>query len=156
MSRKYLDKVRLGQLAASFPSLLEFSGEEAEPAVLVATGEIAKVLAFLKQDPLYDYDMLNNLTAVDYPEYFEVVYHLYSRQNRHTVTVKTRAAKDLPEVESVTGLWPGANFQEREVYDLLGIHFRNHPNLQRILLPDTFIGYPLRKDFKAVKPEMRC
>ncbi|MPM97653.1 NADH-quinone oxidoreductase subunit 5 [bioreactor metagenome] len=107
----------------------------------------------LKTAEQYQFNMLRNLSAVDYVEYLEMVYHLYSLPLRHKITIKTRCASEDLHVDSVTAIWPSANFQEREVYDLLGVKFTGHPDLRRILMPDEFTGHPLRKSFKVgVRP----
>ena len=94
------------------------------------------------------FDYLNYVTAVDYYSYFEVVYQLTSLEHNHSVIIKTRCyGRDNPVVPSVVGLWQGADFQEREIYDLMGIKFEGHPNLKRIFLWEGFPGHPLRKDF---------
>ncbi len=96
----------------------------------------------------HSYDYLANLTSVDYADCYEVVYHLASTKKGGPVLgVKIRAEKENPKVPSLTPIWPGANFQEREVYDMMGIHFEGHPNMKRILLWEGFEGYPLRKDW---------
>jgi NADH-quinone oxidoreductase subunit C len=93
-------------------------------------------------------DYLNNLTAVDRLDYFEVVYHLSSLTHNHSLVLKTKCfGRDNPSVPSVVGLWRGADFQEREVYDLMGIAFSGHPNLKRILLWEGYPGHPLRRDY---------
>lgn len=104
------------------------------------------VFRCLKEQHGYDY--LANLTSVDYEDCYEVVSHLSSiRKGGGPVCVKVRAEKESPVVPSLTSLWPGANFQEREVYDMMGIRFEGHPSLKRILLWEGFEGYPLRKDY---------
>ncbi len=93
---------------------------------------------------------MSSITAVDYIDHFEVVYHLKSLITLSKATIKTKIGFDRenqPEIDSVYTLWKGADFQEREVFDLMGIYFNNHPNLKRILLWDGFPGHPLRKDF---------
>lgn len=89
------------------------------------------------------------ISGVDYPEQdvFEVVYHLYSYGKREPLVIKARCPRTDPSLPSVTGLWKAALFLERETYDLLGIRFDGHPNLQRILLPEPWVGHPLRKDY---------
>ena len=97
------------------------------------------------------YDYLSNVTGVDYlgfGDYFEVVYHAYRTSGGKALTLKTRTPRDVATVPSVVSVWPGADFQEREAYDQLGIHFSGHPNLKRILLWEGFQGHPLRKDWK--------
>jgi len=95
----------------------------------------------------FGFNHLANLTAVDYSEDFELVYHLYSIPDNNKVCVKTRVPRNSAELDSLIDIWPTADWQEREVYDLMGIKFQGHPNLIRVLLPDDFTGHPLRKDF---------
>ncbi len=115
---------------------------------------IVEVLRMLRDDPELEFEMLTDLTAVDYlgevPR-FEVVYHLYSVAKNHRVRIKARVAEDAPEIESAVSLWPSADWMEREVWDLYGIRFRNHPDLRRILLYEQFDGHPLRKDYPKEK-----
>ncbi|KUG04899.1 nadh-ubiquinone oxidoreductase chain c [hydrocarbon metagenome] len=101
----------------------------------------------LKLRDEYGFNHLANLSSVDYNEEFEVVYHLYSIPANDKVCVKTRVPRNSAEVDSLIDIWPTADWQEREVYDLMGIKFKGHPNLIRVLLPDDFDGHPLRKDF---------
>lgn len=102
----------------------------------------------LKTLPGLEFDYLNNLTAVDRFDYFEVVYHLSSVKHNHSLVLKTKCfGRDNPAVPSVFSLWRGADYQEREVYDLLGVTFSGHPNLKRILLWDGYDGHPLRRDY---------
>ncbi len=112
----------------------------------ISPEDLLDLMARLKRD--YGFNYLSNLTAVDFGETFEMVYHLYVITDNHKVGVKTREPRDLAQLDSVMSIWPPADWQEREVYDLMGIHFKGHPNLVRILLPDDFVGHPLRKDFK--------
>jgi NADH-quinone oxidoreductase subunit C len=93
---------------------------------------------------------LSTVTAVDwYPEEprFEVVYHLHSLERNERLRLKCRVTGENPEIDSVTAIWRGANWYERETFDLFGIRFRNHPDLRRIMLPEDWEGYPLRKDY---------
>jgi len=120
----------------------------------VETSRIRDVMRFLRDDPELDFEMLTDLTAVDHlggdaeaGGRFEVVYHLYSVARNHRVRIKVRVDLPDPEVDSVVSLWPSANWMEREVWDLYGIRFRDHPDLRRILLYDEFDGHPLRKDY---------
>ncbi len=109
------------------------------------------ICQFLKGDSSLDFDYPIHITSVDYPqdpERFEVVYEFFSIRKKHRLRLKTRVPEDDCAIDSITSLWPGANFLEREVYDMMGIRFKNHPDLKRILLPDDFDeGYPLRKNF---------
>jgi len=117
-------------------------------AVLVKSESLYQVAEFLKNTPALDFDYLANLTAVDYTDYFEVVYHLVSLQHNHSLVLKTRCLnRDKAVVPSVVSLWRSADFQEREIYDLMGIVFDGHPNLKRLLLWEGFVGHPLRRDY---------
>lgn len=114
----------------------------------IAAPKIASICGFLKYDR--NFIRLSSVTAVDtYPAEprFEVVYHLHSVDRNQRVRLKCRVGGEDPAIESVTSVWRSANWYEREVFDLFGIHFRNHPDLRRILMPDDWEGYPLRKDY---------
>ena len=114
----------------------------------IPAAKIFSVCGFLKYDQ--QFVRLSSVTAVDrYPvePRFEVVYHLHSIQRNQRLRLKCRLAGDAAEIESVTGVWRGANWYERETWDLFGIRFRNHPDLKRILMPDDWEGHPLRKDY---------
>lgn len=119
----------------------------AKPFV-VSKENILDVVNSLKNTPNLSYDYLSNLTAVDYSDCYEVVYNLYSTKNwTRPVTLKVRADKSNPVVPSLTSIFKGADFQEREVYDLMGVRFSGHPNLKRILMWEGFSGHPMRKDY---------
>lgn len=122
---------------------------EIQPMGIVVRSEsVAEVLRFLKESPELDFNYLNSVTAADYFDFFEVVYHLTSMARKQTFCVKTRAfGRENPTVPTVTHLWQGADLQEREVYDLMGIRFSGHPNLKRIALWEGFKGHPLRRDY---------
>jgi NADH-quinone oxidoreductase subunit C len=128
-----------------------FSGavsETSAQAVLVKKGDLFEVIKYLKSSPEFDCDYLNHITAVDYYGYFEVAYQLTSRQHNHSLVLKTRCyERDKASLPSIISLWRGADFQEREIYDLMGITFEGHPNLKRIALWEGFEGHPLRKDY---------
>ena len=128
-----------------------FSGSivESSQHSLVVDGKfLLPVATYLKTTPGLDFDYLTAITAVDYYDYFEVVYQLTSLQHNHSLVVKTRCYdRDNPTLPSVVSLWRGADFQEREIYDLMGISFDGHPNLKRIVLWEGFEGHPLRKDY---------
>jgi len=122
--------------------------EYSETSVLVNSESVFDVCSLLNQTAGFDFDYLTNLTGVDYLDYFEVVYHLTSMKHNHSVVLKTRCYdRESPTVPSVTPIWAGADFQEREVYDLLGITFQGHYNMKRIFLWEGFQGHPLRRDF---------
>ena len=119
----------------------------------VAPAAIAEVSRFAKDDPELAFDCLSNLSGVDYPKraVIEIVYNLYSYRHRHHFTLKVDTPRDNPVVPTLSGLWSHADWQEREVFDLLGVVFEGHPDLRRILMPEDWPGHPLRKDF--VEPE---
>ncbi len=129
----------------------QFSGSvvESSPSSLVVKSEfLLPVAQFLKTTPGLDFDYLTSITAVDYYDYFEVVYQLTSMKHNHSLVIKTRCyGRDNPTLPSVVSLWRGADFQEREIYDLLGIRFDGHPNMKPIILWEGFQGHPLRKDY---------
>ena len=116
----------------------------------VEAGCLRELMERVRTDDQLAFDMLMDVTAVDMPDRdprFDVVYHLYSTANNHRLRVKVGVCEEVCLVDSLSELWPSANWMEREVFDLYGIAFRDHPDLRRILLPDTFEGHPLRKDF---------
>jgi NADH-quinone oxidoreductase subunit C len=119
-----------------------------DSAVLVESNSILEVCRYLNQTPDLDFDYLINLTGVDYLDYLEVVYHLASLKHNHSLVLKARCYdREQPIVPSITSVWQGADFQEREAYDLVGIRFEGHPNMKRIFLWEGFQGYPLRRDY---------
>lgn len=142
-----LPAIEIGaKLEAAFAgSIVEASGN----TIIVKPESLFQIASFLKNTADLDFDYLSFVTAVDYNTYFELVYYLTSLQHNHGLILKTRCTdRENPTVPSVVSLWNGANFQEREVYDLMGIKFEGHPNLKRIALWEGFPGHPLRKDFK--------
>lgn len=134
-----------GRLRSRFPSAVV----AANPAgVRVRPESIPPVARFLRDDPDLRFDYLSLLNVVDYLHYFEVVYHLYSIRHNHSVVLRSRIAdRERPSLPSVTPIWRGADLQEREMYDLMGVVFEGHPNLKRLLLWDGFQGHPQRKDY---------
>lgn len=121
-----------------------------ELTVEVTAPLLRGVCEFLKTDPDLAFDFLADLTCVDrYPvePRFEVVYHLLSLKRATRLCLKVRLPGDDPRVDSVTAVWSGANWFEREVFDLFGVRFSGHPNLCRLLMPDDWQGHPLRKDY---------
>lgn len=106
------------------------------------------LLSELKSNPQTSFDYLFCLTGVDWPQHMEVVYHLKSTSLNHMVVIKSKInTRENPKTDTVCGIWRTAEFHEREVYDLFGIVFKNHPDLRRLLLTDDWVGYPLRKDY---------
>ena len=133
------------QFGEAIGNASEFKGQL---SVYVDGARIVEVCDFLKTDENTLFNYLSDLTCVHYPDRgaapFEVVYNLFSISTNERVRLKVNTAE---QVDSVTGVWPAANWLEREVYDLFGIRFANHPDLRRLLLPPDWEGYPLRKDF---------
>ena len=142
--------------------------DNVDPWIEVSVGGITEVCRYLGDEPSLAFDYLSNLTAVDYlhtdpkkaakaefEPHMELVYHLFSMQHKHSLVLKVMLPRwrddvpgQLPEAPSVASIWSTADWHEREVFDLLGVFFTNHPNLRRILCPEDWVGYPLRKDYE--------
>ena len=119
-----------------------------DPFVVVKAERLVAIASFLKRTAGIQLDHCNDVTALDWPKrnVIEVVYHLFSYGHRHGIVLKVEADRANAVVPTVTGVWKAANWLEREVYDLLGVTFTGHPDLRRLLLPDDWQGWPLRKD----------
>jgi NADH-quinone oxidoreductase subunit C len=133
----------------------EFRGDE---TILVKRENLQDVVRFLREDPELDFNVLMDLSAVDYQTFrgrpgprFEVVIHLYSLRKNHRLRLKIQVEEKDPTVPTLTKFWPAADWYEREVWDMFGIRFEGHPNLKRILLYEEFLGHPLRKDYPVNK-----
>jgi NADH-quinone oxidoreductase subunit C len=140
----------------TFPqAIVETHAQRGDDTVVVEASAWHAVMQFLRDDPRSQCDMLIDLSAADYPDReprFEVVTHLLSLRLGHRLRMKTRVGTEDGEdavVDSVSDLWASANWCEREVWDMFGIKFANHPDLRRILMYNEFEGYPLRKDYPA-------
>ena len=133
--------------------VVEVSEHRGETTIVLRPQAIEPVCRALRDAPDLQYNYLADLTAVDWPDRdprYDVVYHLLSLTTRAVVRLKARVGDEdtpNPELPTVTTVWPAANFFEREVFDLFGIRFSGHPNLTRILLPNDWVGHPLRKDY---------
>jgi NADH-quinone oxidoreductase subunit C len=140
----------LERLRAALPDAILGSAEfRGDLSVYVRPERIVDVARFLRDDPELRFNFLENLCGVDYlgrEPRFEVVYHLVSFTNRSRICLKVGVDEHNPSVPSLTGLWPGANYHERETFDMFGIIFTGHPCLERILMPEDWEGHPLRKD----------
>ncbi len=129
-------------------------GPLSEPKIdafaVVKADRIVEVARFLKATPGIELDHCNVISGLDWPKrnVIEVVYHLFSYRHRHGIVLKVEADRAKPVVPSVEGVWKTANWMERECYDLFGVVFTGHPDLRRILLPDDWEGFPLRKDYE--------
>jgi len=131
-------------------ALLATHAQRGDATARVEADRIVEVLRFLRDEAGLEFAMLCDLTAVDQlgrEPRFEVVYHLYSLTRNQRVRIKAGVPEAPCQIDSVVELWPAANWMEREVWDLYGIRFRNHPDLRRILLYEEFDGHPLRKDY---------
>jgi NADH-quinone oxidoreductase subunit C len=131
-------------------ALKEARFDREELTIVVDRPAIREACVRLKDDPACPFNFLSDITCVDwYPSdpRFEVIYHLLSIPKKERVRLKVRLNNESPVVESLTSVWPGANFFEREVFDLFGIRFTGHPYLRRIMMPEDWEGYPLRKDY---------
>ena len=144
--------------------IIEITEEVIQPFIMVKAAAVEKISTFLRDEENFQFDWLNNLSGVHYPakevpeeseekpiNEIEVVYHLYSMKHRHNIILKTRIPVSSPKIPSVAMVWRTADWHEREAYDLFGIEFTDHPDLRRILLPDDWEGFPLRRDY--ITPE---
>jgi len=139
----------------------DFRGDE---TVVVRREALLEIVRFLKEDPEMDFNLLMDLSAVDYLPWgepgparpsvtegrgprFEVVYHLYSLAKNRRLRLKVPVEESDPSLPTLTGIWPAADWYEREVWDMFGIRFVGHPHLKRILMYEEFVGHPLRKDY---------
>lgn len=155
MSQVALDKLkaRFGAAVLETHSLFGDDTAVVEPGVWRAAAE------FLRDEPALDFNMFIDLCGVDFPQRvprFEIVLHVYSFAKRQRVRLKTRVGDeegDGCEVDSIVSVWSGANWFERETFDMMGIVFQGHPDLRRILMYPEFVGFPLRKDYPAQKTQ---
>jgi NADH-quinone oxidoreductase subunit C len=138
-------------LLASVPRAIEAAKfEHDEMSLYLERSALREGCALLRDHPACPFNFLSDVTCVDwYPSEprFEVIYHLLSIRQKERVRLKVRLGEDAPSLDSVTSIWPAANFFEREVFDLFGIRFLGHPYLRRIQMPENWEGYPLRKDY---------
>lgn len=138
------------RLEQQFPGKVQdFKGDVAEPYLSVDAATIVDVCRFLRDEAGLNFEVLSDLTALDWPkeEKVQVVFHLYSYAHKHQIVLKVDLPRDNPKLATVEGVWKVANWFEREVYDLFGVIFEHHSDLRRIMLPDDWVGYPLRKDY---------
>ena len=139
------------RLIAWNPSAVEgVKFDRDEMTIYVERSAIREACGLLRDDPNCLFNYLSDVTCVDWfpsEPRFEVIYQLLSIPKKERVRLKVRLGSDSPAVESVTSVWPGANYFEREVFDLFGVRFLGHPYLRRLLMPEDWEGYPLRKDY---------
>lgn len=139
------------RLATRFPdSVLPLQTPEAgEQVIQVVADSLRDVCLFLRDDPAMQFDFLRLISGVDRKDCLSSVYHLFSYSLGHAVVIRVDISREQPTVPTVTDLWPAAEWHEREAFDMMGIIYEGHRNLKRILLPDDWQGFPLRKDYAA-------
>ena len=138
------------RLEEQFPGKVgNFKGDVPEPYCSVDSQAIVEISHFLRDDSRLKFEVLSDLTALDWPkeEKIQVVYHLYSYSNKSQIVLKVDLPRDNPKIPTLEGVWKVANWFEREVFDLFGVTFEGHSDLRRIMLPEDWVGYPLRKDY---------
>ncbi len=128
--------------------VIEAKPDASCPASVIVPSAILEVCRFLHSDERLQMDHLELLGGVDYKDRIEVVYVITSMKHRHRYTLKCRLPRENPSISTVESVWAAANWHEREAYDMFGIVFEGHSDLRRILCPDDWEGYPLRKDYK--------
>ncbi len=136
---------RFGDAVSAFSA-----GAPKDATFVIAPDRLVDVMTYLRDDPALRFDFLQNVTAVDWPkeQRLQSVYHLFSYTHRHEIGVKVNLPRAQPRVASLASLWKSANWLEREQYDLLGIVYEGHPDLRRLMMPDDWLGHPMRKDYK--------
>ena len=149
-----MENLTVQRLKERFPeAVLEVREFRGEITIVIPKDKLIQVCAFLRDDSELNFNFLSDLTSLDFFEKkqprFEVNYHLLSHANRCRLRLKVAVAEG-EKVPSVTGIWSTANWHEREVYDLMGIVFENHPDLRRMYMPEGFEYHPLRKDFPVL------
>jgi NADH-quinone oxidoreductase subunit C len=133
------------ELRGRFPGAVVDADAQSVWVIPESVGDLAPVL---RDDPAFRFDLLSSVSAVDYVEYFEVVYHLTSIERNASAILKAKVyGRDDLELPSVVGVWTGALLQEREINDLMGVRFSGHPNMKRLFLWEGFEGHPLRRDY---------
>lgn len=144
------ENIAVQKLRAAMPDAIEeASSFRDQVTIRVNKDRIVEVCTFLRDTPGLEFDFMTDLTAVDYPtrpQRFDVVMHLYSMTQNHRLRVKA-AVSENETIPTVSGVWKTANWQEREAFDMFGVVFEGHPDLRRILLPEDWEGYPMRKDY---------
>lgn len=148
----------MSAIKEKFPALQEIPKPEGQTRgdelyVSVPAASLVELCRFIRFDPPLSFDFLSFVTSIDWKTHYEVVYYLTSTLHKHKLVLKVKLDDRAdPEVPTISTVWPTADWQEREIYDLMGIKFQGHYNLRRILLPDDWVGFPLRKDYVA-KPD---
>ena len=124
------------------------------PTLIISQEKWLDILTYLRDEQNLQYIYLQNAASIDYETHLEVVFHLNNLKRKEQIAVKTKLDRDQASLPSAAHLFAAANWNEREMYDLMGIQFTNHPELKRILLPEAWVGHPLRKDYEAFDKEV--
>lgn len=124
------------------------------PVIIVSNSHWREAARLLKEHEQLRFNYLRNVSGVDYETHMEVVYHMVSLGSKREAAIKIKADRDAASVYSATPVWATANWNEREIYDLLGIDFPGHPDMRRIMMPDDWVGHPLRKDYEPLDSEV--
>ncbi|HWP82340.1 MAG TPA: NADH-quinone oxidoreductase subunit C [Bacteroidota bacterium] len=131
-------------------AILEAKLDALQPWIRIAPERAKDIALFLRDEQPFQFDYMMCLSGIDYNDgNLGVVYHLFSMVHKHKIVLRANTSKENPRVQSVSSVWGTANWHEREAFDMFGIIFDGHPDLRRILCPDDYPGYPLRKDFKV-------
>jgi len=146
------------KIKEKFPNeVVDVTNFRDQVSVIVKRGRIGDICRYLHDEPVLLFEHLQDLCGVDYhgkkEPRFEVVYNLYSIKYHHRIRVRAQVPENDSHIHTVTSIWAGANWHERECFDMFGIEFKGHPDLRRILLPEDWEGHPLRKDYPLKGPE---
>jgi len=143
-----MEKDKLKEIILNFMPDAEIDTEKQFMTVTTEKDHVHKMAAFLRDSEETRFDYLFCESAVDYEDHFMMVYHLDSTKYRHEIVLKTKITdRENPVVDSVCDLWIGADYHEREIFDLFGIKFNNHPDLRKIFLDNDWVGFPMRRDY---------
>jgi NADH-quinone oxidoreductase subunit C len=138
------------RVETKFPGKVsDFKGDVFDPYCAADAEAIVELCQFLRDDAALKFEVLSDLTAVDWPkeDKIQIVYHLYSYSHKHQIVLKVDLPRNNPTIRTVEGVWKVANWFEREIFDLFGVIVEGHSDLRRIMLPEDWVGYPLRKDY---------
>jgi len=151
------DNLTYSRIKERFPdSVLDFHSQHGDATITLKTDDLVEVCSFLKSEKGLDYQFMMDITAADFPERgkrFEIIYHLYSLSKNQRIRLKVHESEHNQKIKSISSVWKAANWFEREVWDMYGINFKDHPNMKRILLYEEFEGFPLRKDYPIDKEQ---
>lgn len=138
----------LSKIQEKYPDNDVYDDPSNEQSIVIDKEMVPGVFAWLRDDPEMAFDYLEFETAVDRPpDHLDMIYYIFSYQHRHRLGLKVQLPRTHPQVDSLAHLWTNADWNEREVYDLYGVHFTGHPDLRRLMMPEDWEGHPLRKDY---------